>query len=69
MTAAQSDSAGGTQNRNNGRVAQGSSLRLGTSTYSFWHFTEEKTPIEHVLGRGGGAGAERGRDPAPADGI
>jgi sugar phosphate isomerase/epimerase len=24
-------------------------LRLGTSTYSYWHFTPEKTPIEHVL--------------------
>ncbi len=24
-------------------------LRLGTSTYSYWHFTAEKTPIETVL--------------------
>ncbi|MDQ3248205.1 MAG: sugar phosphate isomerase/epimerase [Chloroflexota bacterium] len=24
-------------------------LRLGTSTYSYWHFTPEVTPIEHVL--------------------
>jgi sugar phosphate isomerase/epimerase len=24
-------------------------LRLGTSTYSYWHFTPEKTPIETVL--------------------
>lgn len=24
-------------------------LRLGTSTYSYWHFTPEKTPIESVL--------------------
>jgi L-ribulose-5-phosphate 3-epimerase len=24
-------------------------LRLGTSTYSYWHFTPEKTPIEYVL--------------------
>jgi len=24
-------------------------LRLGTSTYSYWHFTAEVTPIEHVL--------------------
>lgn len=24
-------------------------LRLGTSTYSYWHFTQEKTPIETVL--------------------
>jgi sugar phosphate isomerase/epimerase len=23
--------------------------RLGTSTYSFWHFAEEKVPIEYVL--------------------
>lgn len=34
-------------------------LRLGTSTYSYWHFTPEKTPIEdvidaaHVLGLNG----------------
>ena len=26
-----------------------SALRLGTSTYSYWHFTPEKTPIESVL--------------------
>ncbi|CAN5865112.1 sugar phosphate isomerase/epimerase [soil metagenome] len=26
-----------------------SNLRLGTSTYSYWHFTPEVTPIEHVL--------------------
>lgn len=25
------------------------SLRLGTSTYSYWHFTPEKVPIETVL--------------------
>jgi sugar phosphate isomerase/epimerase len=25
------------------------SLRLGTSTYSYWHFTPQKTPIEYVL--------------------
>ena len=43
MTVAQSVS------KNNGSVAQGSSLRLGTSTYSYWHFTEQKTPIESVL--------------------
>lgn len=24
-------------------------LRLGTSTYSYWHFTPEKTPIETVM--------------------
>jgi sugar phosphate isomerase/epimerase len=24
-------------------------LRLGTSTYSYWHFTNEHVPIEHVL--------------------
>jgi sugar phosphate isomerase/epimerase len=24
-------------------------LRLGTSTYSYWHFTPEKVPIEHVI--------------------
>ena len=24
-------------------------LRLGTSTYSYWHFTPEKTPIEYVF--------------------
>ncbi|MBO3802081.1 MAG: sugar phosphate isomerase/epimerase family protein [Thermoproteota archaeon] len=24
-------------------------LRLGTSTYSFWHFSEVKTPIEYVM--------------------
>jgi sugar phosphate isomerase/epimerase len=24
-------------------------LRLGTSTYSYWHFTPDVTPIEHVL--------------------
>lgn len=24
-------------------------LRLGTSTYSYWHFTPEKMPIEHVM--------------------
>jgi L-ribulose-5-phosphate 3-epimerase len=24
-------------------------IRLGTSTYSFWHFTEEKVPIEYVM--------------------
>ena len=43
MTAADSVSS------NNGSVAHGSSLRLGTSTYSYWHFTEQKTPIEGVL--------------------
>jgi sugar phosphate isomerase/epimerase len=26
-----------------------STLRLGTSTYSYWHFTKEVTPIEYVL--------------------
>lgn len=26
-------------------------LRLGMSTYSFWHFTPEKTPIDYVLDR------------------
>lgn len=26
-------------------------LRLGTSTYSYWHFTPEKTPIEYVFGQ------------------
>lgn len=26
-----------------------STLRLGTSTYSFWHFTPEKVPIETVM--------------------
>ena len=25
------------------------SNRLGTSTYSFWHFSEEKVPIEYVM--------------------
>ena len=24
-------------------------LRLGTSTYSYWHFTPEKVPIEYVI--------------------
>ena len=24
-------------------------LKLGTSTYSYWHFLPEKTPIETVL--------------------
>jgi len=24
-------------------------LRLGTSTYSYWHFTQEVTPIEYIL--------------------
>ena len=24
-------------------------LRLGTSTYSYWHFSDELVPIEHVL--------------------
>src|SRR6476620_11713467 len=24
-------------------------LRLGTPTYSYWHFTPQVTPIEHVL--------------------
>lgn len=24
-------------------------LRIGTSTYSFWHFSEVKTPIEYVM--------------------
>src|SRR5690242_10920295 len=24
-------------------------LRLGTSTYSYWHFTPQLTPIEYVL--------------------
>lgn len=26
-------------------------LRLGTSTYSYWHFTPVKTPIEYVFGQ------------------
>ncbi|MCB0144540.1 MAG: TIM barrel protein, partial [Caldilineaceae bacterium] len=25
------------------------SLRLGTSSYSYWHFTPQKTPISYVL--------------------
>jgi sugar phosphate isomerase/epimerase len=24
-------------------------LRLGTSTYSYWHFTPEKVPFEYVI--------------------
>ena len=43
MTAGQSNSAGATHSTTN------STLRLGTSTYSYWHFTPEKTPIETVL--------------------
>ena len=43
MTAGQSNSAGATHSTTN------STLRLGTSTYSYWHFTPEKTPIESVL--------------------
>jgi L-ribulose-5-phosphate 3-epimerase len=26
-------------------------MRIGTSTYSFWHFLKEKVPIEHVMDR------------------
>jgi len=26
-----------------------SKLRLGVSSYSYWHFTPEKTPLEHVI--------------------
>jgi len=26
-------------------------MRLGTSTYSFWHFTKEKVPIDYVMDR------------------
>ena len=45
MAAGQNNSAGRTQKTGN----DNSALRLGTSTYSYWHFTPEKTPIETVL--------------------
>ena len=48
MTAGQNNSADGTQKIGNGAHGN-SALRLGTSTYSYWHFTPEKTPIETVL--------------------
>ena len=31
-------------------------LRLGVSSYSYWHFTPEKVPLEHVIDRAHGLG-------------
>ncbi|MCY3993874.1 MAG: sugar phosphate isomerase/epimerase [Caldilineaceae bacterium] len=45
MTTGQNNRAGGIADSGIGKMA----LRLGTSTYSYWHFTPEKTPIESVL--------------------
>lgn len=33
-------------------------MRLGTSTYSYWHFKTEKVPIETVLDRAAGLGLD-----------
>ncbi len=40
------------------RAAPGSRIRLGVSTYSYWHFSEEKYPIENVIDHAAALGFE-----------
>ena len=50
MTVDQGSSAGGEGSViDDSATGASRSLRLGTSTYSYWHFTAQKTPIETVL--------------------
>ena len=50
MTVDQGSSADGEDSViDDSAIGASRSLRLGTSTYSYWHFTAQKTPIETVL--------------------
>ena len=49
-------------------------LRLGTSSYSYWHFTPEKTPLEYVMDQAAALGlngvelfVDRSALPAPEE--
>lgn len=49
LTACSTDSSAGPERAETASAAAGPRIRLGVSTYSYWHFKKEKYPCEKVI--------------------